>query len=196
MKTYSTRTALALGVIALSAIAVASSARIAPEFTDFWGRRFGASSTRRSEAPLRIAPEGGGVTESIRHWNAVAVDATGLDHTPPDEGETRVFGEQLGPGRASRAMAIVHIAVFDAVNAVARRYRSYTGVGAPRVRTSTSSAIAQAAHDALSALFLSQAANFDAQLAAQLASVRDRDARAAGIALGRQAAAAILALRA
>lgn len=47
----------------------------------------------------------------------------------------------------------------------------------------------------MSALFPSQAANFDAQLAAQLATVRDRDARAAGIALGRQAAAAILALR-
>ena len=44
------------------------------------------------------------------------------------EGDPRVFGEQLGPGRSSRAMAIVHIAMFDAVNAIARRYRSYTGI--------------------------------------------------------------------
>src|SRR6185436_8978088 len=46
--------------------------------------------------------------EMMRHWNAVAVDAVGLDHTPPAAGENRVAGEQLGPGRSSWAMAIVH----------------------------------------------------------------------------------------
>ena len=45
-------------------------------------------------------------------------NASGLDHTPVAPGENRVFGEQIGPGRASRAMAIVHIAIFDAVNAI------------------------------------------------------------------------------
>src|SRR5687767_7704329 len=44
----------------------------------------------------------------LRHWNAVAIDASGLDHTPVAAAETRIFGEQLGPGRSSRAMAIVH----------------------------------------------------------------------------------------
>ncbi|HEV2042048.1 MAG TPA: hypothetical protein VGT81_18735 [Casimicrobiaceae bacterium] len=60
----------------------------------------------------------------VRHWNEVAIDASGLDHTPVADGEPRVFGEQLGPARASRAMAIVHIAVFDAVNAISGQYRS------------------------------------------------------------------------
>ena len=72
--------------------------------------------------------------EMVRHWNEVAIDASGLDHTPVADGEARLFGEQLGPARASRAMAIVHIAIFDAVNAIAGRYRSYTGIppAAPR----------------------------------------------------------------
>ena len=53
--------------------------------------------------------------DAVRRWNEIAIDASGLDHTPVAPGEHRVFGEQLGPGRASRAMAIVHIAMFDTV---------------------------------------------------------------------------------
>jgi hypothetical protein len=55
------------------------------------------------------------------HWNRIAIDTSGVNHTPVAPGEPRVFGEQLGPGRASRAMAIVHIAIFDAVNAFGPR---------------------------------------------------------------------------
>ena len=64
----------------------------------------------------------------MHHWNHIAIDSAGLDHTPVPEGDPRIFGEQIGPGRSSRAMAIVHIAMYDAVNAIARRYRSYTGI--------------------------------------------------------------------
>ena len=63
----------------------------------------------------------------VRHWNGVAIDASGLDHTPVASGEVRVFGEQLGPARASRAMAIVHIAIFDAVNAISGQYQATPG---------------------------------------------------------------------
>src|SRR4051812_7093817 len=65
-------------------------------------------------------------TGQVRHWNQVAIDASGRDHTPVAPGENRVFGEQYGPTRASRAMAIVHIAVFDAVNAIDGDYESYS----------------------------------------------------------------------
>ena len=58
---------------------------------------------------------------AVRYWNRIAVDASGLDHTPVKSGEPRMFGEQLGPGRAARAMAIVHIAMFDAVERDPRR---------------------------------------------------------------------------
>ncbi len=119
--------------------------------------------------------------DSIRRWNQIAIDASGLDHTPPAPGETRVFREQLGPGRASRAMAIVHIAMFDAVNAVGGEYESYTGVQAPRGPLSLEAAISQAAHDTLAALFPAQSASFDTWLAEDLAEVKNKNAKANGI---------------
>src|SRR3954452_17911883 len=64
----------------------------------------------------------------IGYWNQVAIDATGLDHTPVAPGEQRAFGGQLGPCRASRAIAIVQIAVFDVVNAISGGYHSYTNI--------------------------------------------------------------------
>jgi len=132
----------------------------------------------------------------VRRWNEIAIDASGLDHTPVSVGENRRFGEQLGPGRSSRAMAIVQIAVFDAVNAIEPRYWSYSGLRpAPRF-TNMSAAIAVAAHDSLAALFPSQMAAFDLLLAEDLARIRSGVDKANGIALGHRAAAAILALRA
>jgi len=138
----------------------------------------------------------GSTTNWVHHWNAIAMDASGLDHTPVAAGEHRVFGEQYGPTRASRAMAIVHIAIFDAVNAVAGGYQSYMGLPPAPPGTSMKAAIVQAAHDTLAALFPSQAASFDQQLADDLATIADGRPKDDGIALGHRAAAAILALRA
>jgi len=132
----------------------------------------------------------------VQHWNGVAIDSSGLDHTPVAKGEVRVFGEQLGPARASRAMAIVHIAVFDAVNAIAGRYRSYTGLPPALRITSMEAAIAQAAHDTLSALFPSQKAHYDEHLALDLAAIHGWLPKELGIELGHRAAMAILRLRA
>jgi len=70
-------------------------------------------------------------------------------------------------------MAIVHIAIFDAVNAIAGGYHGFTGVKAPSGSTSINVAIAQAAHDTLVALYPSQRASFDAALAEDVARVRD-----------------------
>jgi hypothetical protein len=133
----------------------------------------------------------------IRRWNQIAVDASGLDHTPLAPGESRTFGEQLGPGRASRAMAIVHIAIFEAVNAIYGGYTSYVGLGRAVLDTSLEAAVAQAAHDALIALYPSQTPSLDTRMGEELASIpwwRER-ARRNGVALGARAAAAILALR-
>src|SRR5438874_9845591 len=131
----------------------------------------------------------------VKHWNEVGIDASGLDHTPVANGEARVFGEQLGPARASRAMAIMHIAIFEAVNAISGRYRSYTGLRAVARDTSMEAAIAEAAHDTLSALFPSQKEAFDEQLAQDLDAIDGRRPKELGIELGQRAAAAILSLR-
>ena len=131
----------------------------------------------------------------VKHWNDIAVDASGLDHTPVTAGEQRVFGEQLGPGRASRAMAIVHIAVFEVVNAVEGGYKSYVGLPPVGLTVSLHAAVAQAAHDTLVALFPSQTRTFDDLLADDLKQILEGRLKANGVALGRQAAAAILAMR-
>jgi hypothetical protein len=137
-----------------------------------------------------------GVKATLRHWSHVAIDASGLDHTPVAPGENRVFGEQFGPCRASRAMAMVHIAMCDARVAVAGGYRSYTGLPDAPADTWTECAISQAAHDTLCALFPSQTPSMDAALAQDLSQPPNGRPKTDGIALGRQAAAAILALRA
>ncbi len=134
-------------------------------------------------------------SDSVHRWNEIAINATGLDHTPVVPPDPRVFGEQLGPGRASRAMAIVHIAIFDTLNAIDRRYLSYTGVNTAHRPISLIAAVSQSAHDTLVALYPSQTAAFNARLAEDLAQVHNDRERANGIDLGRRAAAAILALR-
>jgi len=146
-----------------------------------------------ADVPPRQGPRKG--MDSIRRWNQVAIDAAGLDHTPAVPGDPRDFYEQLGPGRSSRAMAIVHIAMFDTVNALVGEYQSYTGVRAPSGPHSTQAAISQAAHDTLVALYPAQSGSMDARLAEDLGQVFNKIAKANGIALGQRVAAAILSLR-
>lgn len=133
--------------------------------------------------------------DPVRRWNEIAVNASGLDHTPVADGEGRVYGEQLGPGRSSRAMAIVHIAMFDAINAIVGGYTSYSGVQAPAGPIALSAAVSQAAHDTLAALYPSQAASFDSRLAEDLAATGNEEERANGIRLGQGIAATMLARR-
>jgi hypothetical protein len=132
----------------------------------------------------------------VRRWNEIALLANALDHTPVEPNENRVFGEQLGPGRTSRALAIVHIAIFEAVNAIAGGYRSYTGLAPAPAGTSMDAAIAQAAYDTLVALFPSQRASFDDLLADDLRLPPHGRPKMDGIDLGERAAKAILALKA
>jgi hypothetical protein len=155
---------------------------------------FATSSFAAPAVSPRHGPRNG--IEVVRRWNQIAIDASGLDHTPVAIGENRVFGEQLGPCRASRALAIVHIAMFDAVNAVVGEYESYTGVQAAPGPLSMEAAIAEAAHDTLVVLFPSQKAAFDVRLAADLNAINNPKAKANGIDLGNRAAAAILVLKA
>ena len=103
------------------------SAQQLSDVRDLLGPGFGPSRTQ-TKSPLQL-PHGTSASEFLRHWNAMAVDASGLDHTPLASGDTsRVFGEQLGPARASRAVAIMHIAMFDAVNAIDHKYQGFTNI--------------------------------------------------------------------
>ena len=132
----------------------------------------------------------------IRRWNRIAVDSSGLDHSPLAEGEVRVPLHQPGPGRSSRAMAIVHIAMFEVVNAVESGYVSHVGLVAAPPGASLEAAIAQAAHDTLVALFPSHAPRLAGLLDEDLAQIDEGVGKVDGIALGRAAAAAITSVRA
>ena len=125
--------------------------------------------------------------DTLHRWNQIAIDASGYDHANARE--------QLGPGRSSRALAIVHIAIFDAVNAAVGGYESYTGVRARKGPLSIDAAISRAARDTLMALFPSQSASFTSYLTEDLAAIKDKKAKANGVLLGRGVAAAVLALR-
>ncbi|MFN2540958.1 MAG: chloroperoxidase [Chthoniobacterales bacterium] len=159
------------------------------DFDQAYGPRFQARQVTNPRAKGRPL-------DAVHRWNQVAIDATGLDHTPVQPGENRVFGEQLGPGRASRAMAIVHIAIADAVSAITHGFQSYTDVQLTHRPVSLSAAIAQAAHDALVAVYPSQTQTFDTDLANDLAGIRNQIAKNNGIDLGQRVASAVLALRA
>ena len=169
-------------------------------FNDVWGERYQPAvqthiqiQTQSRSQELFNLNQGGSATRRFVHWNDVANGASALDHTPVPAGDPRVFGEQLGPARQSRAMAVVYIAMFDAINAIQGGYRSFTGI--PRVQDNTSidAAIAQAARDTLVAMYPSQRAAFNAELADDLNDIPGGNAKTRGIALGRRAAAAILA---
>jgi hypothetical protein len=165
--------------------------------TDALGGNAGARFALPLPADLNTEPIGDDPRARILRWNKVAMATTALDHTPPAPGDPRVFREQFGPGREAKALAIVHIAVFDAVNAATgTRFRSYGRLRPLREPAGLNVAIAQAAHDALVALWPAQRPALDALLAEDLAEFGDGALKANGIALGKRAAAAVLALRA
>ena len=143
-----------------------------------------------SAAPAPQAPAD--TLHRLQHWNRVAVDSSGLDHSPANVGAPHTPGHHPGPGRSSRAMAIVHIAIFEAVNAIDRRYESYLRIPAVGSRASMDAAIAVAAHDTLVALFPSQKAQCDKVLADDLALIPNSPAKVAGVLLGRGVAIASL----
>src|ERR1051325_8689252 len=83
--------------------------------------------------------------------------------------ETAIYATAQPPGNQPRLAAIVHVAVFDAVNGIARKYTPYfvTDPAPPGARQEA--AAAQAAYTELKALFPTQTAMLDAKLAESLA---------------------------
>ena len=61
--------------------------------------------------------------DPVLNWNAIALQAVADDHSG-------TFGApvQGGPTRTSRALAIVHIAIYDAVNAIVGDHEPYLAV--------------------------------------------------------------------
>ena len=141
------------------------------------------------ESPILIRESAGGEpvaltvhrTDVVLDWNERLLDAIRTDGTPPP--------------RAARAMAIVHIAAYDAVNAIARWHAPYALNVSEAPWVSAEAAAAAAAHRALVELFPGHASAFDAALAATLADIPDGPGESRGVDLGRFSAETILDLR-
>lgn len=133
--------------------------------------------------------------DPVLRWNAVAIDASRFDHTAVQPGEQRTFGEELGPTRTSRAFAMIHIAMADAVAMIDGSFATFFPEGAAPPDASIDAAVAQAAHDTAVELYPSQRATFDAALADDLAAIPDGRAKTDGVATGRAAAVTCLDAR-
>jgi len=134
-----------------------------------------AGATACSYSAVEAPPCAAGRTDVILQWNEQAV-ATG--------------GPQL-----QRTLAMVHIAVFDAVNAVEPRYRPYLPLPAPPDDASIDAVAAGAAHGVLIRLSPDQRQPLAAALARSLAAVPDGPAEAASVRYGDAVAQAIYDLR-
>ena len=107
-----------------------------------------------------------------------------------------VVEAKMGTPPANRVMAIVHTAVYEAVNAITKRYPASELPLEAASDASVEAAIAAANHATLAKLVPSQQAAIDTAYQAALAGIADGPAKTAGIAVGEKAAAAILAGRA
>ncbi|HVK03022.1 MAG TPA: hypothetical protein VM490_06080, partial [Armatimonadaceae bacterium] len=100
------------------------------------------------------------------------------------------------PHFQSRAGAIVHLAVFEAVNAIGGDYEPYLGTIVAPPWASPEAAAVAAAHRTLITLYPGSAMTLNAARTASLAAIPDGPAEDAGIAAGEAAASAMLQLRA
>jgi PAP2 superfamily protein len=126
----------------------------------------------------------GKAQDAVLDWNANAANAIiGIAKVPAP--------------RALIRFAMVHTAIYDAVNAI-QGYPFEAYAVNPQVISPASpeAGAAAAAHDVLVALFPDQRADLDAKYAASLAAIPDGPAKTNGISVGQQAAAGILSFRA
>lgn len=105
-----------------------------------------------------------------------------------DQTDSIATEKRLPPPLYARVLAMVHVSMFEAVNAIDRRYAPYALDLVADRKTSREAAIAAAAHDALAAEFPDQLKTLDARLAQSLEAVEAGPARDRGLLLGRRAA--------
>lgn len=115
----------------------------------------------------------------VVQWNSVAEAAF-----TPSQG--------TNPMSQSRTLAILHASVHDALNAIDRRYESYTP-GLPKApKASPDAAVAAASREVLVRLLPEQAALVETAYGQALKALPEGAAKTAGIALGQAAAWATL----
>ena len=118
----------------------------------------------------------------ITAWNTAALDAIRANRTSPPV--------------ASRALAILHVSIYDAVNGIDRTHEPYFVQSAVPASASRGAAASAAAHKVLVTLFPMNAASFDDLNAATLAAISNGPQKSQAIAWSEAVADHILGLRA
>jgi len=117
----------------------------------------------------------------ITDWNTAALNAVRATRTPPPT--------------ASRALAILHAAMFDAVNGITRSYETYFVQSAVPSSASKEAAASAAARESLATLFPDNVATFDTLHARILAAIPDSPHKRRGVAWGTSVADQVLVWR-
>ena len=123
------------------------------------------------------------VSDAVTEWNQQAAART-LSASPA-----------LAPVQQTRVMAIVQVAIHDAVNGITGKYATYLSPGPALDGASPEAAAIAAAHHTLKNLPVNQSPSLDADYLSSL-SAHGLSEYDPGIEYGRSAAAAILAARA
>jgi hypothetical protein len=161
---------LALGALGAAAVLAASA----------YGRTTQTNAIKPAGPAIRASLSG----QPVIDWNRVLLS---IVNTP---------GAQPGNIQPTRNFAILHAAIYDAVNSIDRSHEPYlVSVRAPRDASETAAADA-AAHAALVGLYPGQQALLNADYAAELAQVPDGPAKDKGVRLGERVAGELLAIRA
>src|SRR5438105_4956685 len=119
--------------------------------------------------------------DAITDWNEKAV--------------AFVTKHRMLPPQAERVIASVHVAMFDAVNSIERRYRPYQIAVTAKKETSKETAAAVAAGMVLAGLHPKETEELNSTMAAYLATIPASAAKSDGIKVGQEVAAMIVAVR-
>jgi hypothetical protein len=131
------------------------------------------------QSPPAVPPENQPVqsragSDVVLRWNETSLKAVRAERTPPPI--------------AARNLAIVHAAVYDAVNAVSRTHRPFRVSADTPADTSPEAAAAVAAHRVLVSLYPKLVECFDTALDESLAGVPDGEGKTNGMMLGKRVA--------
>jgi hypothetical protein len=118
----------------------------------------------------------------VVHWNNIASNAI-------------VTEGKIGSAPSPIYFAYVHIAEYDAVNAIAQQFQPFYYRGEAPRDASQDAAVVAAAHRMLVHLFPAQQASLDGEYNTSLASIPDGSSKKAGVTVGEAAAAAFIAAR-
>jgi len=145
---------------------------------------FGAAQS--SSGTIAITPG----SDVIAYWSQIAADTVNVPAAATGTPEERrpVYNLDL---------ATVHVAMFDAVNAIDGSYQRFAAQ--PTTATAGASleaAAAAAAYHTLKGLFPNRTTQYQAAYDSYVAALPDGDAKARGLQIGQEVAAQIVALRA